>query len=260
MIFDLALFAWGVVAVIMLLLWFWQRLYQNAVIGDIGFCIGFGLVSIGYGLLAPPGNQARQALVAALGAIYALRLGGHLLVNRVWGKIEDPRYQALRRGWGSRSQTYFFFYFQGQAVAVAVFSLPLLVLIINPTHMFSPWEWIGVLVWAVGVLGGSIADGQLTRFRMDPINKGKTCRQGLWYYSRHPNYFFESIHWCAYAVMSIGVAYGWVTLVSPLLMTWALLKVSGVPFAEAQALSSRGDDYCEYQRTTNVFIPWFPRK
>ena len=259
MALDLVLLAWMMTAPIMLLLWFVQRVQGNAVIGDVGFCIGFGLVSIGYGLLAQ-GNPTRQILVAALGAIYALRLGGHVFVDRVLGKPEDPRYQGLRRRWGSRAQAYFFLYFQGQAVAVVVFSLPLLVLIVNPATTFSFWEWAGVLVWAVGIVGEAVADGQLVRFRTDPLNKGKTCRQGLWRYSRHPNYFFEGVHWCAYVVMSIGVAYGWITLVGPVFMIWALLKVSGVPFAEAQALASRGDDYREYQRTTNVFIPWFPRK
>jgi len=118
---------------------------------------------------------------------------------------------------------------------------------------------LGVIVWALGVGGEAVADAQLKRFRQDPGNRGKTCRRGLWRYSRHPNYFCEGVHWCTYVVMSIGLPDWWLTLVGPVVMIGALLKVSGIPMAEAQALASRGEDYREYQRTTNAFIPWFPR-
>jgi steroid 5-alpha reductase family enzyme len=100
----------------------------------------------------------------------------------------------------------------------------------------------------------------LARFRAKPWNKDRVCREGLWYYSRHPNYFFEWLHWCAYVVMAVG-APGWpLTLIGPVGMGWALLNVSGIPLAERQALKTRGEDYRDYQQTTNAFLPWRPKR
>ncbi len=93
-----------------------------------------------------------------------------------------------------------------------------------------------------------------------PENRGKTCRAGWWRYSRHPNYFFEWLHWWTYVVLAAGAPYWWVTLGAPATMLYFLLFVTGIPPTEAQALASRGDDYRRYQQTTSVFIPWFPKK
>ena len=96
-------------------------------------------------------------------------------------------------------------------------------------------------------------------FKADPANKGKTMRYGLWRYSRHPNYFFQWLTWVAYALIALAAPYGWIGLVSPLLILYLILFVTGVKPAEEQALKSRGDDFRRYQRETSVFIPWPPR-
>jgi steroid 5-alpha reductase family enzyme len=259
MTFDLVFMSWLLMGPVMLALWVVQRTYQNAVIADLGFCLGFGIIVLWYGLVVE-GDPVRRWLVGSMGAVYAFRLGLHLFFNRVYKKTEDSRYQRLRSRWGNRDQFYFFLYFQGQAIAIAVFSLPLLVLMQNPAPTFSFWEAVGILVWMIAVGGEALADSQLTRFRTQSKNRGKTCREGLWRYSRHPNYFFEGLHWCSYVIMGIGIPYGWITLIGPVLMIWGLLKITGIPFSEAQALASRGEDYRNYQRTTSAFIPWFPKK
>ncbi len=128
----------------------------------------------------------------------------------------------------------------------------------NPRPTFSLWELVGLLVWLGAVVGEGLADWQLARFKSEPGNRWKTCREGLWRYSRHPNYFFEWLHWCAYVPMGVGVPGGWITLLNPAIMLVFLLWVSGIPWAEAQALATRGEDYRAYQRTTSAFIPWFP--
>ena len=152
-----------------------------------------------------------------------------------------------------------FGYFQLQALAVAGFSLPFLVLIQNPRPPFALIEFVGLLIWIVAVSAEATADWQLAQFRSKPWNHNRVCREGLWYFSRHPNYFFEWLHWWGYVVMAIGTS-GWLlTWIGPVAMGWALLKVTGIPLAEAQALRARGDDYREYQLTTNAFVPWFPR-
>ena len=112
----------------------------------------------------------------------------------------------------------------------------------------------------MAVLGETIADRQLARFRADPENRGKTCNQGLWRYSRHPNYFFEWIHWFAYIFLAVGSPHWWLALLGPLVMAVFLLKITGIPYTELQSLKSKGESYREYQRTTSAFIPWFPKK
>lgn len=258
--YHMALWSWLWLVPVMAGLWAIQRIVRNAVIADIGFCLGFGATAIGYGLLAP-GDPLRRVLVASMAVIYAARLGLHLFLHRVYGKEEDPRYRALRHAWGEHAQRNFFVYFQAQALAVAVFSLPVLAAMTDPQPPFKRlWDLLGVGLWIIAVIGETIADVQLQRFRTDPRHRGRTCRVGLWRYSRHPNYFFESLHWWVYVAMGLGTPYWWITLIGPALMTWALLKVSGIPFAEARALANRGADYRDYQRTTSAFIPWFPKR
>jgi steroid 5-alpha reductase family enzyme len=121
-------------------------------------------------------------------------------------------------------------------------------------------EITAVGLWLVAIIGETVADRQLAAFRANPDNRGRTCRSGLWAYSRHPNYFFEWLNWCAYALMALPAPYGWAGLASPVIMLFLILKVTGVPPSEEQALASRGDDYRDYQRTTSVFIPWFPKR
>ncbi len=257
---GLFLWAWLVTTPIMAGLWLAYRWYhRNAALADVGFCIGFGLVSIGLGLMTT-GDASHRIVVALLGAGYGFRLGLYIFYARIVNANEDSRYQLIREKLGHRAEWWVFVYFIGQALAIAVFSLPLLVLMANPHEAWTVWEVAGIGVWIVGVGGETIADNQLSRFRRQSHNKGKTCREGLWRYSRHPNYFFEVVHWCAYVVMSIGLSNAWLTMVAPILMVWTLLKVSGIPLAETQALASRGDDYREYQRTTNALIPWLPKK
>ena len=244
---------------IMVGLWLGYRwVHRNASLADVGFCVGFGLAAVLFALMTT-GDVSHRLVVAAMVTAYAVRLASYLVTNRIRGVVEDQRYRSLREQWGNRAEWYFFAYFVGQAVAVAVFSIPLAVLMSNPDSTWQVWEILGVLVWAIGVGGETVADEQLNRFRRDRGNKGKTCRRGLWRYSRHPNYFFEGVHWCAYVVMGIGLSDWWLTLLGPVVMIGALLKVTGIPLAEAQAAASRGEDYREYQRTTNAFIPWFPR-
>jgi steroid 5-alpha reductase family enzyme len=153
-----------------------------------------------------------------------------------------------------------FGYFQLQSAAVAAFSLPFLVVIQNPRPPFSLVELAGLLLWILAVSGEAVADRQLSRFRARPWNRDRVCREGLWQYSRHPNYFFEWVHWWSYVVMAIG-APGWpLTFIGPVGMGWALLRVSGIPLAEQQALKTRGAEYRRYQQTTNAFVPWIPKR
>ncbi|MCA9471356.1 MAG: DUF1295 domain-containing protein [Nitrospirales bacterium] len=249
---------WLCAAFLMFWLWIIQNFYRNAVVADIGFCVMFGVLSIVYAV-GLPGDPVRKGLLGMMGAVYGFRLASHLTLDRLYKKAEDARYQTLREAMGAWAQSGFFLYFQGQAVALAVFSIPLLILMVNPFPPFSLWEVIGIFCWVFAIAGEASADYQLRRFRMNPSHVGKTCRVGWWYYCRHPNYFFEGCIWSSYVVMAIGIPWGWLTVIGPLGMMIALLKVSGIPYAEARAIVTRGDDYRDYQRTTNALIPWFPK-
>jgi steroid 5-alpha reductase family enzyme len=254
----LVLTAYAAMAVVMVGLWVLQLRVRNASIADVGWCMGLIAVVLWYAA-QPVGETERKILVAALAVLYAGRLGLYILFNRVIGRREDARYRRLRKQWGDSEQLKMFGYFQLQAVAVVAFSLPFLVLIQNTWPSFTLIEFIGLLIWVVAVSGEAMADQQLKQFRSKSWNGNRVCRDGLWRYSRHPNYFFEWLHWWAYVVMAIGTP-GWLfTWIGPVGMGWALMKVTGIPWAEAQALATRGEEYRLYQRTTSAFFPWIPR-
>jgi steroid 5-alpha reductase family enzyme len=255
---PLVLLAYLFVTLVMGVLWVVQKRTRNAAIGDVGWCFGLILVVLWYASQANTGME-RILLTVMLVTMYAGRLGLHILFNRVLGKEEDPRYRRLRKEWGESESQKMLTYFLLQAMAVAVFSLPFLVLMWNPRPPSALVELIGLMIWGVAVAGEARADRQLAHFRADPRNQGRVCREGLWAYSRHPNYFFEWLHWCSYVIMTLG-APGWLfTWIGPVVMGVALWKITGIPRTEQQALLSRGEEYQAYQATTNAFFPWFPR-
>jgi steroid 5-alpha reductase family enzyme len=140
-----------------------------------------------------------------------------------------------------------------------LFAIPMLVAARNPAPP-AIWDALGVAIWLLAVAGESLADRQLSRFRRDPARRGQVCQLGLWRYSRHPNYFFEWLHWWSYVCLAVGAPWGWAAIVGPLAMLYFLLFVTGVKPTEAQALLTRGAAYREYQRTTSAFIPWPPQR
>ncbi len=254
----LVLCGWLITAVLMVLLWWVQKIRRDASHVDVAWAAGLGFLAIFYAVTAD-GSPSRRSVLALLAGAWAFRLALYLFFNRVWGTPEDGRYQSLRQHWGEKAQLYFFIFFQAQAGLAVIFSVPFLVIAADSAPTFRWWEWVGVCVWVTAVVGESCADRQLARFRADPQNRGKTCRVGLWWYSRHPNYFFEWLHWWTYVLMGLGSSLWWLTLIGPGLMLYLLFKVTGIPATEAQAVTSRGDEYRAYQRTTSAFIPWFPK-
>jgi steroid 5-alpha reductase family enzyme len=245
--------------VVMLALWAIHCRFRNASLADVGWCFGLTGLVLWY-CWGASGEPERKLLLLLMATVYSARLGFYILFNRIIGKTEDSRYQRLRKEWGGSAAWKMCGYFLLQAPAAVVFSIPFLVVMQNPRPTFSLWELAGILLWAIAVSGEAFADWQLARFRAKPWNRDRVCREGLWRYSRHPNYFFEWLHWWAYVVMGVGTP-GWLlTWIGPLVMGVALLKLTGIPLAEAQALATRGHEYRTYQRTTNAFIPWLPKR
>lgn len=246
-------------SIAMTVLWLVQRRTGDAGIADVGWALGVGALAVLYAWCGQ-GYGLRRLLVAAMGGIWALRLAVYLLRDRVFQGEEDGRYQMLRQNWGARAQFNFFWFLQVQAFFIVVFSLPFLVVVYRVDVGLDGWDWAAVTLWLLALVGESVADLHLRRFRADPANGGRICRTGLWRYSRHPNYFFEWLHWWAYVFLAVPAPHGWVALSAPLFLLYLLFYVTGIPYTEKRALASRGDDYRRYQRSTSAFIPWFPRK
>ena len=248
------LLGWAALAILMALLWLRQLHTKNATSVDAAWSVGLGLLAVGYALFAE-GNPARRLLVGTLAGTWAARLAWHLISDRVLGRPEDGRYRAMREHWGRRAPLFFLLFYQGQALVATVFSVPILAALRGGPP--DAWSAAGALVWIVAVTGEATADRELARFRQNPTNTGKTCRKGLWRYSRHPNYFFEWTQWFAYVL--IGHA-AWLTWIGPVLMFVFLFRLTGIPYTEQQALRSRSADYRAYQRETSSFFPWFPKR
>ena len=251
------LLVWALAAVAQGIAWARQQRTRNAGIVDVVWSFGVGSAAVVIALTGQ-GAAVPRVVLGVLGGLWGLRLGLHLL-HRVRGEAEDGRYAQLRKRWGD-APTKWFAMFQFQALLIALFALPFLAVAANPVAAWNPWFAAGIAVWIACVAGEAIADRQLARFRADPANKGKACRAGLWRYSRHPNYFFEWLHWFAYVLLAVGSPLAWLAWSGPLVMYVFLRFLSGVPFTEAQALRTRGEDYARYQRSTPMLIPWFPKE
>lgn len=248
---------WPMAAGAMVVLWLRQTRTKDATSVDIAWSALLGVLAVLYAALGE-GSPARRALVAVMVAAATWRLALHLYFDRARGGVEDGRYAKLRRDWGARAQPNFFLFFQAQALLDVVLSLPFALACVSDAPL-SGLDLAAVSLWLVGLIGEALSDRQLARFKRQPTNRGRTCRVGLWRYSRHPNYFFQWCLWIAYALLGLGAPWGVAGFSAPLVMLALILFVTGIPPTEAQALRSRGDDYRDYQRTTSAFVPWFPR-
>ena len=204
------------------------------------------------------GDIIRRTFVGVAGGLWGLRLAVHLW-RRNYGKPEDARYRQFRNQWGDAAGRNLFWFFQLQGVIAMLLAIAFFVPAFNPKVPSTLAVVLASLVWLAAVTGEAAADRQLRRFTADSHHRGQVCQTGWWRYSRHPNYFFECLHWCAYTVLSIGTAGGWLTLLPPFFMAWLLLKVSGIPLLEAHLMQSR-PAYEAYRRTTSALVPWPPKK
>ena len=253
-------------AAVMSLAWLVWRRTGNSGWVDTVWTFGLGAVGIAAALL-PTASGApttpRQILVAALIAVWALRLGLHIAL-RTARITDDPRYAKLLAGWGADAPRQMFFLLQKQALVSIPLALSMLLAAHNPAPALRAQDWLGAAVLAIAIVGEGLADQQLRTFRHDPANKGRVCDAGLWSWSRHPNYFFEWFGWLAYALIAIDLtgAYPWgfVAVAGPACMYWLLVHVSGIPPLEEHMRQARGQAFVDYAARTSAFFPLPPRK
>jgi steroid 5-alpha reductase family enzyme len=256
--FTLLGVGWAMAASLQLLLWRVSLTTRNAGIVDVGWACAFTVV-IGIFIIAGPAPAGSWAPIAGVVVVWSLRLGAHLVDRGAATGPEEGRYLDLRRRWGLRADRRFLMFFQAQALLVAVLAIAFVL----PFAALPVRNWlrvIGLIVAVTGVIGETIADHQLTRFKADPRNRGRVCDVGLWAYSRHPNYFFEVLVWFGYALYSLAYPYGALALIAPAVVLVSILRITGIPATEAQALRSRGDQYRAYQARVSAFVPWPPKK
>ena len=231
---------------------------KKANIIDVYWGYSFIFYFIFYSMLSPQKMSISSYFLLGVCLIWCFRLGTYLLIRTIQEEHEDPRYTKIKKDWGVSDRRFWhMFVFQGfLSWSVSLCFAVIAVKPVSPTFFY-----LGGFVAVIGLIGESIADRQLAAFKGDPNNRGKTCRLGLWYYSRHPNYFFEWIVWVGFFIASIGQFSGLLSLVSVLIMYRFLTKVSGAGFSEEMMLkSNKRPDYPEYVRVTNSFFSLVSQK
>jgi steroid 5-alpha reductase family enzyme len=237
----------GVVAGCMLALWLLSLALRDASIADIFWGFGFAVIAVLTFLWTNDGGSARRGLIAALVTLWGLRLAAYLLWRNA-GRGEDPRYVAMRRHWGPRFWwVSLFSVFVMQGVLLWIVSLPVQLGQLAAGGPLGALDAVGLALFSLGLSFEAVGDWQLARFRADPANAGRVMDQGLWRYTRHPNYFGDFCVWWGLFVVAL-----------PVLMTFLLVRVSGVPLLE-RSIHKRRPDYVEYAKRTSAFFPRPPR-
>ncbi len=230
---------------------------RNYSIVDIGWGPGFILISLVLAVVHH-GMSLPTAVLFLLICLWGIRLGVHIGL-RNWGKPEDFRYAAWRREWGKRAPVIAFFkIFMLQGAVMLIVASPVILSFAGDHPSLSWINYTGIALFLAGFGTEALADHQLSAFRKKNGNKGKIIRQGLWKYSRHPNYFGEALLWWGMWLVSVGNGFWYVTLISPVAITFLLRFVSGVPMLEEKYRGRA--DFEEYAGQTPVFIPFIGKK
>lgn len=200
---------------------------------------------------------ARQVAVAVLALAWGGRLGWHIWQRGRNGKHDDPRYAELRKGWGDKADQRLFLFAEIQALAALILAQAIAAAARNPAPIAQWSDIAGLALIVIAVVGEGVSDAQLARWRSRPESKGQVCEAGLWSVSRHPNYFFEWLGWCAWAVIAVDPSHplSFMALGAPLLMYVLLVHVSGIPPLEAHMLATRGERFRAYRAATSAFFP-----
>ncbi len=244
------------IIVIFTINWLVALKIKIASIVDILWAASFGIMAFLYWLLIAPHHIAPlPIIILVLIVIWSFRLAIYLGF-RIFrhGRKEDSRYAALKEKWGDRATLNLFIFYQFQGLLIFILSLVFPFIFLNTTH-FLPQHFIGIALALVAIVGEALSDWHLSRFKTK--HPQSICDVGLWKYSRHPNYFFQWLAWCAWAVLATDLSYplSLVTWAAPAIMYYLLRYVSGIPLTEKLMLQKYGAPYRSYLETTPPFFP-----
>jgi steroid 5-alpha reductase family enzyme len=254
----------GAVAAFLIAVWLVSLAMRDASIVDLAWGPAFLVIATtSYwtaGAAAPGASTPRQRLLLGLVALWSLRLAGYLAWRNL-GHGEDFRYQKMRAYWGKRFWwVSLFTVFLLQAALAWVVSAPLQLAMASPVPEHLGWlDYAGVALFAIGFLFESVGDLQLARFKADPSNAGKVLDSGLWAWTRHPNYFGDCVQWWAFFLIALATPRGYLGAIGPLLMTWLLMRFSGVPMLE-RSLRRKRAGYDDYRARVPAFLPRPPHR
>lgn len=254
----------GYVIAVIVGIWFYMSIVflighikkDNTVV-DIAWGLGFVLIAWltawHTGLWLP-----RHILILCLVTIWGLRLSTHLYLRNK-NKGEDPRYAAWRKSWGADVvwRSYVQIYML-QGLCMLIIAIPIKTVLLSTKNSLVTTDLLGLIIFSIGFLFETVGDYQLKQFMRNPANYNKIMDQGLWHFTRHPNYFGEATMWWGIWLIALSVPYAWLAIISPLTITALLLFVSGVPLTEAQYTNNAA--YQEYKKRTSAFFPWFVKK
>lgn len=230
--------------------WLWYRYLKNPSVVDVGWASGLTLSGFIYLLSEPIG--IRTFILAVILFLWGFRLGFYLWYTRIRKGEVDKRYLNLSKNWTIAKPLGFFLNFQLQGILITVIATPWYFASRLPSaHLFF-LDYIALIIAIASISAESIADHQLKIFKKNPDSK--VCDKGFWKYSRHPNYFFEWLTWCAFSLLALKHPYGWIGIISPLGLYWIMTHITG-PMTEKNSLKSRKDAYRKYQKTTPMFFP-----
>ncbi|MFT5132220.1 MAG: steroid 5-alpha reductase family enzyme [Gammaproteobacteria bacterium] len=251
-------YAWACAAVVMLVMWILQIRSQNAGFVDVTWAFLTPLMGVWLILADEVDDGMRQYLIIGMALFWGIRLGSYLY-KRVSNETEDGRYRYMREYCGKNANVVFFIFFQIQASWTLLFALPFWAAARNAQSSLGWLDYMGLAVWLVAMLGEWLSDKQLAQFKLRTKDRSVVCSEGLWRYSRHPNYFFEWLHWWAFVCLGYGSDYWWLTWTGLLVMYVFITRITGLPYTEQQSLRSKGAAYRNYQQSTSSFFPLPPR-
>jgi steroid 5-alpha reductase family enzyme len=236
-------------------IWIIYRVLKNPSVVDASW--SFGLMMSGLIYLGSMPITFRNIVVSVLLALWALRLAGYLWYTRIHQGHIDKRYTQLSSTWKINQSLGFFLNFQLQGFLIFIISFVFYLISTSSNSSLSLLDGVAILVVIAGVIGESIADLQLYRFKSR--EKGGVCHIGLWNYSRHPNYFFDWLTWLGFGIFAFQSNQGYLGIVSILVLYLIFTRITG-PLTERGSVQSRGQKYLDYQKQTSMFVPWFKQK
>ncbi len=242
-----------IVTVCFVAVYVWQLKSKNAGVVDAVWGIIFPIQAFIYYISI--GNfSMKNLIILSLISFWGLRLGIYLAVRNI-GKPEDKRYTQIRIDSGSKANQKILVFYLIQVLLAIILFIPVYFIFQNSGSQFSIFDYIGIALFAIAAIGEATADEQLRVFKSKPENKGQIMNQGLWYYSRHPNYFFEWLAWVSIAILSLNVSWGSLAIICPVIMYFLLTKGTGISMTEATILTTKSEKYKIYRASTSAFFP-----